>query len=102
MVDFPANESVLYTTISGDFAIAFSTAWRISQNDPSRMVNVPDQIDNSAMTGFFRAVEEATEEAIYNSLLMATSVTGRDGNHAEALPVDEVVEILREHDVISD
>jgi len=80
---------------SGDFAIAFTTAWRVSQSDPSRRVTVPRLIDNRAMTPYFRAVEEATEEAIYNSLLMTTTVTGRDGNTARALPVGETLEILR-------
>ncbi len=80
---------------SGDFAIAFSTAWRISQSDPRRVVDVARVIDNRAMTVFFQAVEEATQEAIYNSLLMAESVTGRDGNTARALPIDATLEVLR-------
>ncbi|MFL5605192.1 MAG: hypothetical protein ACJ8AD_01980 [Gemmatimonadaceae bacterium] len=36
---------------------------------------------------------EATEEAIYNSLFMATSVTAR-GRTVEAIPLDRVREIL--------
>jgi D-aminopeptidase len=39
---------------------------------------------------------EATEEAIYNSMLMAHSVTAKGGT-VEALPIDEVVQILRAH-----
>jgi D-aminopeptidase len=44
-------------------------------------------------------VVEATEEAIYNSLLKATTVTG-NGNTAEALPIDATVEVLRRHGVL--
>ena len=46
------------------------------------------------------AVTEATEEAIYNSMLMATSVTGRDGNRREAIPLDEVLAICGRYGVI--
>ena len=48
------------------------------------------------MTGLFQAVVEATEEAIYNSLLTATTVAAK-GGAVEALPVDEVVKILERH-----
>jgi D-aminopeptidase len=44
----------------------------------------------------FQAALEATEEAVYNSLLRATSVTSRVGT-AEALPVDRVRAILRRY-----
>ncbi len=40
------------------------------------------------------AVIEATEEAIDNSLLRATTVTGRDGHVIEALPIEQLKEIL--------
>jgi D-aminopeptidase len=45
--------------------------------------------------GMFQAVIEATEEAISNSMFMATTVVGRDGNKADALPTDRGVEVLR-------
>jgi Peptidase family S58. len=51
------------------------------------------------MSPLFVAVIEATEEAIYNSLLRATSVSGR-GHTVEALPLDRTVEILRKHGLI--
>ena len=41
----------------------------------------------------------AHEEAIYNSLFKATTVVGRDGNKAEALPVDRVVEVLKRYGI---
>jgi D-aminopeptidase len=48
------------------------------------------------MTPLFQAVAEATEEAIYNSLLRAETTTFR-GTTVEALPVEQVVEVLRRY-----
>ena len=42
----------------------------------------------------FLATIEATEEAIYNSLFKATTVTSAIGK-AEALPLEEVLKIIR-------
>jgi L-aminopeptidase/D-esterase-like protein len=42
----------------------------------------------------FEATAEATEEAILNALFRATTVVGRDGNRSEALPLDQVRELL--------
>jgi D-aminopeptidase len=70
---------------SGDYAIAFSTA----RTEPATLTN-------DAMSPLFLAVIEATEEAIYNSLFRATTVTGR-GRTVEALPIGRTVEILRRH-----
>ncbi len=46
------------------------------------------------MSPLFQAALEATEEAVYNSLLKATTVTGNGGT-AEAMPIDRVREILK-------
>jgi D-aminopeptidase len=46
------------------------------------------------MSPLFLAVIEATEEAVYNSLLRATTMRGR-GHTVEALPIQKTVEILR-------
>ncbi len=70
---------------SGDYAIAFSTG-----NAGRELVS------NDNMSPLFLAVIEATEEAIYNSLFRATTVTG-NGHTVEALPIDRTVEILRRH-----
>ena len=51
------------------------------------------------MSALFQAVVESTEEAIYNSLLKATDVTGM-GRTADALPIDETVEVLRRYGVV--
>jgi len=55
---------------------------------------------NDAMSPLFLGVIEATEEAIYNSLFRAITVTGR-GHTVEALPVDRTIEVLRKHGSIS-
>ena len=49
------------------------------------------------MSPLFQAVIEATEEAIINSLLKATTVTGKQKRTIEALPIDRVREILRKY-----
>ncbi len=50
------------------------------------------------MSGLFEGVVEATEEAIYDSLFMATSVTS-GGRTVEAIPLDRVRDILRKYNV---
>ena len=59
---------------SGDYAIAFSTAHRLrhGQTAPRTLTLLP----NDAVSPLFLAAIEATEEAIVNSLLRATTVTG--------------------------
>jgi D-aminopeptidase len=78
---------------SGDYVIAFSVNTRV-RRPGGTSVRTPQELSNDAMSGLFQAVVEATEEAIYNSLLMATTVSSRRGT-VEALPVSEVRAILR-------
>ena len=82
---------------SGDYVIAFSTANRIRNGERApRMVTL---LPNEAMGPLFLATIEATEEAIINSLLRATTVTG-NGRTVEALPIEATKELLRKHHVI--
>ena len=83
---------------SGDYVIAFSTANKIPF-DPSSRVLSTSLLHNDAISPLFQAVNEATEEAIYNSLFMAKSVSGHDGHKIEAIPVDRVLEICRKYRV---
>jgi D-aminopeptidase len=48
------------------------------------------------MSRLFPAVIEANEEAVYNSLLRATTITGR-GHTVEALPLERTTEILKKY-----
>jgi D-aminopeptidase len=70
---------------SGDFVIAFST-----QRAPAKLLT------NDEVSPLFLAVIEATEEAIYNSLLQAVTTTS-NGHTVQALPIDKVREILKKH-----
>ncbi len=74
---------------SGDFVIAFSTH-RERASAP-----LPD----GALSPLFQATAEAAEEAIYNSILMATDVKGHRGS-IDAISIDSVRSILKRHGVI--
>lgn len=85
------------TNGSGDYVIAFSMANRIRASEPLRSAQT---VGNDAMSPLFEAVVEATEEAIYNSMFKATTVTGRDGHRVEALPIEKTLEILKKYGVV--
>jgi len=78
-----ARTGAAFSHGSGDYAIAFTT-----DRDP------PPSLDGRVATALFMAVQQATEQAILNSLFRATSVTGFHGRRVEALPIDAVREIL--------
>jgi D-aminopeptidase len=83
---------------SGDYVIAFSTHPGVRRRfGAARLATT--ELGNDEMTGLFRGVAEATEEAIYNSLFMATTVAARGGT-VEAVPVAEVVRILDGHGML--
>jgi D-aminopeptidase len=85
---------------SGDYAIAFSTARSVRiHTEGQGLPRQTETVTTLSMSPLFEAAIEATEEAIYNSMLRATTTTG-NGHTIEALPVDRVVEVLREHRVI--
>jgi len=83
---------------SGDYVLAFSTANEVRRGGSGDVIQV-DDLANSRMSGLFQGVVEATEEAIYNSLLKATTVRG-NGRTVEALPIDATVEVLRRYGVL--
>lgn len=83
---------------SGDYVIAFSTAQSVRRRQGEDMRSVED-LPNHRMSALFAAAVESTEEAIYNSILKATTVTGM-GNTADALPIAETTEVLRKYNVI--
>ncbi len=88
------------TNGSGDYVIAFSTAPSTRVRHGETAVRRVELLPNDAMSPLFLACVEATEEAVYNSLLRATTVTGRGGTRVEALPVDKTVEILKKYNAI--
>ena len=85
---------------SGDYAIAFSTPpqVRIHAGDKA-LTRKAEVMTNDAMSPLFLAAIEATEEAVYNSMFKATTMTG-NGHTVEALPIDKTVQVLKEHRVI--
>ncbi|MBR0255214.1 MAG: P1 family peptidase [Bacteroidales bacterium] len=78
---------------SGDYVIAVSVA---PENliDESTDKYYPTLLHNDAMSPLFEATIEACAEALWNSLFMATDMTGRGGLTVEALPIPSVLEVL--------
>ena len=83
---------------SGDYVIAFS-------NNPGTFIphdaKVPliqqSFLSNDAMSPLFMAANEATEEAILNSLFMAETMKGKQGRIVEALPLDKIIPLLKKY-----
>ena len=83
---------------SGDFFLAFSTGNSIPHY-PEQPTFTMTHLSDTHMNPLFQATVEATEEAILNALLQATTVTGRDGRTFEAISIDQLRTILRDHKV---
>lgn len=82
---------------SGDYVIAFSTAPPLRYRFGSAGVQPRAVLADDSLTPLFQAAVEATEEAIYNSLLKAVTMRGFRGAVVEALPVDKVKQIMRKY-----
>lgn len=78
---------------SGDYVIAFSTNNSVRRPRGAALITQAD-LGNDVVSGLFQGVVEATEEAIYNSLFMATTQTA-NGHTVAAIPVNEVLAILK-------
>jgi len=79
---------------SGDFVIAFSTR-NLKPYEPDARERAVTVVENDSMSPLFLATVEAVEEAVYNSLLRATTVTGFDGRTVEAIPIEPLREIFQ-------
>lgn len=93
---------------SGDFVIAFSTAYRVPHTFDGRTRSSPTAgppdaptpstplwpDDHPAMADLLCAAGEATEEAVLNSLFQAHTVVGRDGHVRYGLPIDDVAHLV--------
>lgn len=82
---------------SGDYAIAFSTASEVRRAFGSERLR-SEELANDQTSALFQAGVDAVEEAVYNSLLMATTETG-NGTTVKAIPLDELRRVLRKHGV---
>ncbi len=78
---------------SGDFVIAFSTR-NLEDHSPAKPTRQIEELANDFVSPLFLAAVESVEEAVYNSLLKATTVTGYDRHTAEAIPVDRLRQIF--------
>jgi len=87
---------------SGDYAIAFTTHPDCRVRHGGADLRSPPLWSDEQMSPLLLAVVEATEEAVVNSLFAATTITGRDGRTVEALPVDRVLELVRERGALSE
>ena len=75
---------------SGEIFMALATGLRA----PRGSAPPGPPVTGAGLDSYFAAVVEATEEAVLNSLLQAETVTGRDGNTAQALPVGALRKLL--------
>jgi D-aminopeptidase len=90
-----ARVGSVYGHGSGDFGIAFSVAERVPHQPPALTAAQTVLIDEAvAIDWLFRAVAESVEEAVLNSLCAATTIVGRDGHTAHALPLGEVAALV--------
>ncbi len=88
---------------SGDYVIAFSTAEEL-RVPYVRQKNTQggEVVRDDRLSPLFQGVKEVVEEGVLNALFQAETTTGRDGHTSEALPLDRVLEICREHGVLAE
>ena len=82
---------------SGDYALAFSTAASVRRAFGAKRL-AQDELANEETSALFQATVEAVEEAVYNSMFMATTVSGNERT-VEAIPLDEVRAILTRYGI---
>ncbi len=85
-----------YSNGSGDYAIAFSTAKDLRVRHGDESPRAETVLPTDALSPLFEAALEATEEAVLNALLRATTVTG-SGRTIEAIPLDRLRAVLAKH-----
>lgn len=85
---------------SGDYVIAFSTHPAVRRPRVSDSPLAVEVLANDAMSPLFAATAEATEEAIYNAIFKATTVSSSRGT-LEAIPIDALLQVLEKHQVLN-
>jgi len=85
---------------SGDIFIAFSTA-NPGASAGDHVVNL-QMLPNEKLGPVFSATVEATEEAVINAMVAATSMTGIENHHAAALPHEQLRAVLRKYNRLRD
>ena len=83
---------------SGDYVIAFSTAQSVRRSRDAKTLTTTEMGNTEDLSALYEGVIEATEEAIYNSLFKATTMSSRSAT-VEALPIERVKEILAQYGI---
>jgi len=78
---------------SGDYAIAFSTSPETRTRHGESAARTRTLVPSEAVSPLFQAVLESTEEAVYNAMLRAETMTG-NGITVDALPIDRLRQLL--------
>jgi D-aminopeptidase len=87
---------------SGDYVIALSTAEdNLVRHSSDTSIHEKKELDNDAMSPFFLATIEATEEAILNSLFAAETMKGIDGHEIKSIQIDQIIDIMNKYNRIS-
>ncbi len=81
---------------SGDIFLAFSTA-NAEAFASKKILRTAQYLGFAAMDTLFRAVVEATEEAVIDAMVTGETMTGRDGNISVALAHDRLLELMRRY-----
>ena len=81
-----------YSNSSGDIFIAFSTA---NENAYTHTKTTIEILGDERMDPLYKAVADATEEAILNALCAAETMTGKNGDTYFAMPGEQVAEMIK-------
>lgn len=98
-----ARTGLTSSTGSGDLIVAFSTT-RVFERVANFTVTAPRLPileDDDALDALYDATAEATQAAIYDALFEAKTMTGYGGRTVYAMPVDRVMQMLRDAGVVS-
>ncbi|NLA06806.1 MAG: S58 family peptidase, partial [Firmicutes bacterium] len=77
----------------------FSTIERILHNGPLTLQT--EVVSNDSMSALFLAVVEATEEAVINSILKATTVIGRDERTCDAIDIHQLLQVMKKYNALN-
>ena len=91
-----ARSGSTFSNGSGDYAIAFSTHPSLRVSATATAPQARTVLPTDSVSGLFEAVMDATEEAVYNSLLQAVDTTA-NGRTIRALPIEELRGVLKKY-----
>jgi len=90
-----ARTGAVGSNSSGDIFLAFSTANESAYEPGPTKLRHAAFLRNDAIDPIFKAVVQATEEAVLDSMFCACTMVGRDGNTSVALPVDKLLALMK-------